>query len=50
MSLTTHGLEFASGIVKGNIAGVQFHPEKSHRFGMQLLKNFATFTLPAGSP
>jgi glutamine amidotransferase len=50
LSLTTHGLEFASGIVKDNIAGVQFHPEKSHRFGMQLLKNFATFTLPSGSP
>lgn len=42
LSLTTHGLEFASGIVKDNIVGVQFHPEKSHRFGMQLLKNFAS--------
>lgn len=33
--------EFDSGIKKDNIYGVQFHPEKSHKFGMQLLKNFA---------
>lgn len=42
LSRTTHGVEFASSIVRGNIVGVQFHPEKSHRFGMQFLKNFAT--------
>lgn len=37
---TNYGLEFDSVIGKGNIFGVQFHPEKSHKFGMQLLKNF----------
>jgi len=37
---TTYGHEFASGVQRGNVMGVQFHPEKSHRFGMQLLKNF----------
>lgn len=37
---TEYGLEFASGVHRGNVMGVQFHPEKSHRFGMQLLKNF----------
>jgi len=36
-----YGYDFTVGIEKENIIGVQFHPEKSHRFGMQLLKNFA---------
>jgi glutamine amidotransferase len=36
-----YGLGFAAGVVRGNIAGVQFHPEKSHRFGKQLLAAFA---------
>jgi len=37
---TNHGVEFHSGIQKDNIMGVQFHPEKSHAFGMRLLENF----------
>ncbi|MFM6923864.1 MAG: imidazole glycerol phosphate synthase subunit HisH, partial [Ferruginibacter sp.] len=37
----SYGYEFTAGIEKDNILGVQFHPEKSHRFGMQLFKNFA---------
>jgi glutamine amidotransferase len=36
-----YGIEFASGVARRNIAGVQFHPEKSHRFGKQLFKTFA---------
>jgi glutamine amidotransferase len=35
-----YGYEFASAFNKNNIYGVQFHPEKSHRFGMDLIKNF----------
>ncbi|MCO7223798.1 imidazole glycerol phosphate synthase subunit HisH [Pleionea sp. CnH1-48] len=37
-----HGIEFDAAIQKSNIYGAQFHPEKSHKFGMQLLKNFAS--------
>ena len=36
-----YGYEFAAAVVKDNIMGVQFHPEKSHDFGMALLENVA---------
>jgi len=35
-----HGYEFVCAVRKGNIVGTQFHPEKSHRYGMQVLKNY----------
>lgn len=37
---TLHGNDFVSVMNTGNVWGVQFHPEKSHRFGMTLMKNF----------
>jgi glutamine amidotransferase len=37
---TVYGYEFTSAFNKDNIFGVQFHPEKSHKFGMELFKNF----------
>jgi imidazole glycerol-phosphate synthase subunit HisH len=40
---TNYEIEFTSAIENGNILGVQFHPEKSHKFGMTLLKNFVDF-------
>lgn len=41
VAYTDYGHPLAAVINKGNIMGAQFHPEKSHRYGMQLLKNFA---------
>lgn len=41
MMKTVYGNEFDSGIQHENILGCQFHPEKSHKFGMKLLGNFA---------
>lgn len=40
LSVTNHGYDFVSSFQKENIMGVQFHPEKSHKFGLKLLKNF----------
>jgi glutamine amidotransferase len=37
---TNYGFDFVSSVEKNNIIGVQFHPEKSHKFGMKLFKNF----------
>ena len=39
---TSYGINFNSIIANKNIFGVQFHPEKSHRYGMMLLKNFCS--------
>jgi glutamine amidotransferase len=37
---TSYGIEFTSSIQKENIFACQFHPEKSQRRGLQILKNF----------
>lgn len=44
VAATAHyGLEFDAVVSRGQIHGVQCHPEKSHHWGAQLLKNFAEF-------
>lgn len=41
LALTDYNGPFASAVRSDNVLGVQFHPEKSHQWGIQLLKNFA---------
>ncbi|MHA4808303.1 imidazole glycerol phosphate synthase subunit HisH [Flavitalea flava] len=39
----TYGYRFTAAIEHENIMGVQFHPEKSHKFGLKLLENFVKY-------
>ena len=41
---TIYGTEITVAVARGNVAGVQFHPEKSQDNGLQLLTNFAAWT------
>lgn len=41
LTTTEYGISFSSAVCNENIYGIQFHPEKSHSSGIQLLKNFA---------
>jgi glutamine amidotransferase len=43
LGTAVYGFEFAAAIGSGNVAGTQFHPEKSLRFGVHLMKNFLGF-------
>lgn len=40
---TDYGIKFASVITKGNIFGIQFHPEKSQKVGLKILENFIRY-------
>ena len=40
LAFTLYGQKFPSIVKKGNIYGVQFHPEKSHKHGLNLIKNY----------
>ena len=37
---TDYGIEFVSAVAKGNLFGIQFHPEKSGSVGLKIVKNF----------
>jgi glutamine amidotransferase len=40
IATTNYGDSFVSAFARDNLFGAQFHPEKSHRFGMAMIKNF----------
>jgi glutamine amidotransferase len=42
LTTSDYGIDFVSMVRSGNVMGAQFHPEKSHRFGMTILRNFAS--------
>lgn len=42
IATASYGTEFTTAVQRGNIFGVQFHPEKSHRFGKALMRRFAS--------
>ena len=44
---TDYGITFTSAVVRGNVMGTQFHPEKSGRWGLQLLRNFVSIVKDA---
>lgn len=43
LATSNYGVTFTSAVQAGNVYGTQFHPEKSHQWGVRLLKNFAEF-------
>lgn len=45
IALTQYGDDFVAAFQRNNILGVQFHPEKSHRFGMALMRRFVEFEI-----
>lgn len=44
LATSGYGVTFTSAARSGNVYGTQFHPEKSHQWGVKLLKNFAELT------
>lgn len=44
LSKTEYSIDFVSSIRKKNIFGAQFHPEKSHKYGMKFFENFCKYT------
>lgn len=49
LATSEHGYEFTAAVSCRNILGTQFHPEKSHQYGLRLLKNFAAMPTDPGT-
>ncbi len=47
---TTYGETFAAAVARGNLFATQFHPEKSQRAGLQMLKNFVALSEAVSAP
>ncbi|MBS3976294.1 MAG: imidazole glycerol phosphate synthase subunit HisH [Syntrophomonadaceae bacterium] len=45
LAWSNYGIDFAAAVGRGNVMGVQFHPEKSSCHGLQLLKNFGEMVI-----
>lgn len=50
LATTTHGQRFVSAVARGSLLGVQFHPERSGRDGLRLLRNFVSIVERAAAP
>jgi imidazole glycerol-phosphate synthase subunit HisH len=46
IATASYGIEFAAAVNRENIWGTQFHPEKSHKFGLRVIKNFCSLFPP----
>ena len=44
---STYGDTFTAAIARGNLIATQFHPEKSQRAGLQMIRNFIALSVPA---
>jgi glutamine amidotransferase len=49
VATSCHGRDFTAVVRCGNICGMQFHPEKSHKFGLQIMKRFVSAETPCAA-